>query len=571
MAFKDLGVQIKVLLLAAILGASLVLVGAMGVYAIADLTADLDELCRQEMQQVRILNAARAYTRGVEANMLQLLLQDTDSRGRGDIIKQTEEYAATLGSLFADFGKTDLHNIDKGKFDKAKQEIGIAAQARREAVGLLENGNRAAAWLLYSKEAQPRIDSANRLLRELADAADQSAVRAKTQAEAMAKKLRFTMLCLTAAALVIGLVASLYIARRIAGPLRLVTSSAEAVANGDLSGKPIPVDGHDEIGRLTEAFNEMLGHLHALVKNSLQSAEKVAVSAQSLMNSSDQCSEAAQQITGSINEVSAASINQQEHVEQTSAAIEEISASIQEVSATAENLAQVADNTARTAQVGGEKVHRAVEEIRRVGVEAAAAGESVAELDEGSKKIAEIVELITGIANQTNLLALNAAIEAARAGEQGRGFAVVAEEVRKLAEDSAKAARHIGELIKQNEARVIRATKATEAAETALVSGQTAVEDAGSQFVQIVQSVTQLAKEMREISLAVEEAAKGTQQVVVSAERIDQGTKLITTEMQQVSSAMEEETASLEEVAAAGRAMDVLAEELLGQVKHFHV
>ena len=127
MAFRDLGVKTKVLLLAAVLSMALVLVGAMGVYVIGELKEELGQLCNNQLQQVRILSAARAYTRGVEANMLQVLLQDTEPGARAGILKETGEYAETLLASLNQLEKTDLHTVDPSKLNTVKQEIGIAA------------------------------------------------------------------------------------------------------------------------------------------------------------------------------------------------------------------------------------------------------------------------------------------------------------------------------------------------------------------------------------------------------------------------------------------------------------
>ena len=112
MAFRDLGVKTKVLLLAAVLSMALVLVGAMGVYVIGELKEELGQICNNQLQQVRILSAARAYTRGVEANMLQVLLQDTEPGARAGILKETGEYAETLLASLNQLEKTDLHTVD---------------------------------------------------------------------------------------------------------------------------------------------------------------------------------------------------------------------------------------------------------------------------------------------------------------------------------------------------------------------------------------------------------------------------------------------------------------------------
>jgi methyl-accepting chemotaxis protein len=162
-------------------------------------------------------------------------------------------------------------------------------------------------------------------------------------------------------------------------------------------------------------------------------------------------------------------------------------------------------------------------------------------INTSSRKIADIIGTIDGIAFQTNILALNAAVEAARAGEQGRGFAVVAAEVRSLAQRSAEAAREIKALIGGSVDRV--------------EAGSRLVADAGSTMTEIVASVQRVSDIVGEISAAAAEQNHGLAQINSSVSQLDHMTQ--------------QNAALVEESAAAAASLHAQAEQLTGAVAHF--
>ena len=368
-----------------------------------------------------------------------------------------------------------------------------------------------------------------------------------------------------------GVVIGLWISRKIAKPLTLVTDAAAKIADGDLTQPPIVVASGDEVGQLAQSFNQMSVQLRQLISKLSISAENMAASSEEMTASADQSAQAANQVAISITDIAQGSQQQLNAVTKTSAVVQNMSASVQQIAATANEVATSSSRAAATAQVGTDSIEKAVNQMQQIQETVASSVQLVTVLGGRSQEIGQIVDTISGIAGQTNLLALNAAIEAARAGEQGRGFAVVAEEVRKLAEQSQEAAKQISVLISQIQGETNNAVTAMDAGSREVELGAKIVTSAGKAFSDIVSAVSDVSTQIVEISTAIQHLADGSQQIVHSVNEIDQISKSTASETETVSAATEEQSASMEEIASSSQALAHLAEELNTAVRTFRI
>lgn len=257
-----------------------------------------------------------------------------------------------------------------------------------------------------------------------------------------------------------------------------ILTSVNSIANGDFT-QEIPDLGDDVIGQMAAALNKAI----AEVRVALEGVREV----------SDQLADASAQLAAASEEISTGAQQQASSLEETASTLEEITATVKQNSDAAQQARQLAGSSRDIAENGGRVVGEAVG--------------AMSEINQSSKKIAEIITAIDEIAFQTNLLALNAAVEAARAGEQGRGFAVVAAEVRNLAQRSATAAKEIKTLI-QDSVRKVEA-------------GTDLVNKSGATLGEIVASVKRVTDIVSEIAAASREQSTGVEQVNKAVSQMD--------------------------------------------------
>ena len=339
----------------------------------------------------------------------------------------------------------------------------------------------------------------------------------KLQAETAASRFRVATLLFAAIgviSIVIGVLARVGLSAAVIRPVNQTIRHFQRIAAGDLT-IAVKVRSRNEMGQLLGALTQMRDGL-------VDTVSKVRGSTGA--------------ITQGANEIASGNADLSRRTEQQAAALEETAASMEELSATVK---QNADN----AQQANRLAHGALETVTRGGSVVGRVTETMEGITTSSRKVAEIIGMIEGIAFQTNILALNAAVEAARAGEQGRGFAVVASEVRSLAQRSGTAAKEIKELIGESAAKVEQ--------------GASLVAEAGKTMREAMQSVERVTGIMGEIEAAAIEQSEGIAQVNKAITQIDEVTQ--------------HNAALVEEAAAAAKSLEEQASVLREAVSVFRL
>ena len=352
------------------------------------------------------------------------------------------------------------------------------------------------------------------LMTDLAVNKEKSAELSVQEGTELYNRVRAVMIALAIAGVAIGMLLGWLVTRGIVRPLGQAVSAARQVAAGDLTAD-IRVATRDETGDLMAALKAMNESLARIVKDVRDGCENIA--------------SASSQIAQGNSDLSQRTEEQASSLEETAASMEQLTSTVQQNANNAGEADRLVSQASSVAVRGGEVVEGVVQ--------------TMSEISDSSRRIADITGVIDGIAFQTNILALNAAVEAARAGEQGRGFAVVAGEVRTLAQRSAVAAKEIKALIDESVTRVEGGTRQ--------------VDEAGRTMRQVVDSVRQVATLVREISGASEEQSAGIGQVNQAVSQMDAVTQ--------------QNAALVEEAAAAAASMQEQATRLAQEVRRFKV
>ena len=464
-----------------------------GVGLLAELRVGLVDAREYEIKHSR--TADSSYHSEYEEKIGAAVKAATAAAGtyEGLVASDTErELFAKFGKAWANYQKAEQRVVALGREKKTQDATdisdGMASMASDEALGALN------ALTKYGFEGGKA---------------------AAAQATTVYAQVKYAMLGLLAAALLLGFVLAWVITRQLLGQLGgepgTAADVAKAVAEGDLTTEIHLKAGDTD--SLMARLQSMQQALTAAVTNVRQGSENVATASAEIAQGNQDLSNRTEQ--------------QASALEETAATMDELGSTVRNNADNAKQANQLALGASEVARKGGTVVGQVVETMKGI--------------NDSSRKIADIISVIDGIAFQTNILALNAAVEAARAGEQGRGFAVVASEVRSLAQRSADAAKEIKVLINASVERVAH--------------GTALVDQAGKTMGEIVGAIKRVTDIVGEISSASAEQSSGVAQVGQAVTQMDKATQ--------------QNAALVEESAAAAESMKQQAQQLVEAVAVF--
>ena len=451
------------------------------------------------------LNASRALAIAKASGM-----QEVDDFFAPLVKATSEEISAGQKELTAaidsDEGKAQLAEIA----GRREAYLGV----RKEVMALIAAGNGAAAQSKVTDQMQPAVDEYLVAIGKLASYQRERVEAANAALVADVERAELLLLALTLAAIAAAAGFGFAITRSVTRPLSSTAEAAARMAGGDMSER-VAVDGKDEVAQLQQALADMQQALVRLVSEVRVGSESISTASTQIASGNHDLSTRTEQTAGNL--------------QQAASSLEELTGTVGQTADSARTANQLAASASTAAQRGGEVVSQVVSTMN--------------EIQAASRRIADIIGTIDGIAFQTNILALNAAVEAARAGEQGRGFAVVAGEVRSLAQRSAEAAREIKALIGASVEKVENGTRL--------------VGEAGGSMEEIVAGVRRVTDVIGEISAATSEQSSGLRQVNEAVAQLDQMTQ--------------QNAALVEESAAAAQSMAEQSRRLTEVVGRFRV
>ena len=503
----------KLLLLPAIGGVSLLALS--GLATTMQLRAD-SEL--ETLADVRFANYAAAYRvqgglAAVHADAYRTLVwidnlkADAQKAQRADFARRTVE----LGEQVRALGET-VDAGGAGAIEELGRTMAKYAKALDDAVDLGSVDPNTGMAAMQNADGHYRTMA--KLASDLLAAEQRLAHESVAGAKARDRRNIVVLWVATVAAVALAVGVALAFIRRLLGPLDAAREAADSIAGGDLRVR-LPEPPPDEIGQLITALRRMVDQLTRTVSDIKASTEQVAIASTEIASGNADLSRRTEQQASSL--------------QQTSSSMEQLTGTVATNADNAKQANQLALGASEVARRGGEVVEQVVA--------------TMGEISESSRKIADIIGVIDGIAFQTNILALNAAVEAARAGDSGRGFAVVASEVRTLAQRSGEAAREIRRLIDDAAVHV--------------GEGARLADEAGATMGEVTGSVRRVTDLIGEIAAAAREQSSGVGQINEAVGQLD--------------SVTQQNAALVEEAAAATRSMEDQAGRLVAAVSVFRV
>lgn len=513
MQLNNLGIGVRLTLGFGFLLVLIVIANAVAVIQFSAVSTINTRIIEKDWVKAEAANTINATTRAQVRRTLEIVLatdpaQVANADARIASNKKIIEDAFTILEklVFLPEGKAMLTEIRK------KREFFVESFTRVRQ--LVTAGKRDEAVALINRETLPAIDAMQEPITALANLQKKMVVESSAEAQQRIDFASQLMMGLAVLALLVGVIAARLITRSITKPVEQVLALAQRVAEGDLTGT-VHINGKDEMGRLLQALQTMNESLVRIVGE--------------VRGGSEAISTATSQIAAGNIDLSQRTEEQAAALEQTAASLEQLGATVKQNFEDSQQANRVAGAAAEVAVRGGAVVSQVVHTMEAINV--------------SSRRIADIIGVIDGIAFQTNILALNAAVEAARAGDQGRGFAVVATEVRSLAGRSATAAKEIKALIEASVGNVTEGCKL--------------VEQAGSTMDEIVVNVRRVTDIMGELTAAAGEQSSGIDQINQAVGQMDQVTQ--------------GNAALVEEAAAAAQSLESQAKNLVQAVSVFRL
>lgn len=382
--------------------------------------------------------------------------------------------------------------------------------------------------------------------------------------------LLITLLIVSSVLLVLAIVVAIIFSNLILKNIKTISEYISIVSKGDLSTR-INIKAKDEIGKLTDDLNAMLDSISGLMFNVHDATNDVLSSSKDLVALSERSTQAAKEVAHAVEEVAMGASKQAADSETSSKIATQMGNNIKTLT---ENIVSMIDQTTKASEINKSSVD-AVNVLRQKNIENNDAThkteQAIQELANQSQAIGSIVQAISTIAEQTNLLALNASIEAARAGEHGRGFAVVADEIRKLAEESSKAADEIKSIVGSIQTGSKNTVNIMQEVKTRSSDQNLAVQKVEESFNAIFKGITSIQNVIDAVSKDIEVLDHSKIEILDSISSIASISEEAAAASEEVSASMQEQTAIVEEVANSAEKLRELALKLESNISIFKI
>ncbi|MFD2381406.1 methyl-accepting chemotaxis protein [Paenibacillus xanthanilyticus] len=558
-----IGQKLALLVIISLVG--LFSISGVGIYQLLDSQEKLDSMYKDKLLSISNLQTINTNEQAVKAKLLELMLA-TDTSKNETLKTEIDDITKENGGFRQQYTTDDA--VEMKKLEELDSKTQQYLSARDAVIQLALANKNEEAYQLFNEQVVSGLTSMENVITELVTLNSESAAAVSQSNAEHSDRMMAVIIAVIIANAAVALIMGRLIMLSVTKPVRELESLMNQAASGELTVVGT-YSSRDELGSLTNSFNNMVSGLRELIGTVSETSRKVAESSEELSMSADQSSQATEHISHTIQELAYGAEQQVQSVKNSSDTIQEMSSRTKHISSAASMVKGTAHTAAVQSDQGAYAITNAIEQMNAIHTRVSSLSQAVTDLGERSKQIELISKSISDISGQTNLLALNAAIEAARAGEHGRGFAVVADEVRQLAEESSGSAKQISELINQIQRETQTVVDAMSDTMHEVSSGIDVVNGAGSAFRQIQDAIQIVTSQITEVTAAVEELSHGTGEVAHSITDVNKIAEDTAAGTQHVSAATQQQLASMEEINMSASRLAGMAEELKQIVDRF--
>ncbi|SHS83334.1 H3 [Mycobacteroides abscessus subsp. abscessus] len=564
---KNLKIVQKMLLLSAITLVSLLIVGISGLTQQTMTGNKLTAMYKDNLEPIQAASLLKSNAQYVQTALVELMVNRDTTRNK-ELLEELEarlEMNREIRETYKSSGQEEQEVVDSIK--EVVEEFQVSKEKTLELA--LKNQN-SEAYEVYVQETGPLLNELDQLYTKLIEINGKYAKEANEDNQISNRNSSIVMISIMVLSIILFVATSWIISRSIYGPLKKIEFLMQKAKNGDLTVQS-DYDSRDEIGSLSNSFNEMITQIKSLIMMVRESSDQVAASSEQLMASAEQTNKAAEQIAEASSIMAANGEASVKGTEVVSVSTQQMAIGITNI---ADSITQVSNHsnvTTEESEKGNVALKKTIDQMGSINETVQSSSGIIKDLGERSSEIEKILAVISGISEQTNLLALNAAIEAARAGEHGKGFAVVADEVRKLAEESRRSAEQITHLIHDIQSSTANAVVSMDKCTTEVQTGLVLINDTGKSFEKILHSAADVSRQSVEVSAAVKQLSSSVEQVALGIFDISMKTEESSSGSQTVAAGAEEQLASMEEITASAHSLAKMAEDLQAMVNTFKV
>ncbi|MFB5087558.1 methyl-accepting chemotaxis protein [Psychrobacillus sp. PGGUH221] len=566
---RNLKVTQKLLVLIGIGALASLCIGLTGFNYVKEMAQKSEVVYNQLLKPTQWLGEVRYENARIDSNLLSITLTDDpkdNAQLKASMDKSIENVISQMNK-FKEIAQTEREIESINQYD---QDVADLTESRDEMINFAMKNENTKAYDIYKREVGEKREAIDQTLMTLQQYNLEYAEEINKQNQDDIKQAIIMLCVILVASMVISVFVGLIVMKMIVRPtneLKELLSKAEAgdfTVHGSYRSK-------DELGVLTNSFNQMISGVRGIIQTVAETSQQVAAASEQLTASAEQTSAATHHVANAIEEIATGAEHSTSKLENNSSELQDVLNGINVIVEGSSKISDLAKDTSKEAEEGNMIVANNLQQMSNIQSSVQKSHEVISSLSHQSNEVGKILDVINDIAAQTNLLALNAEIEAARAGEHGKGFAVVADEVRKLAEQSMSSTKLIAEIItsiqyNSNESVQFMGEVMDNAKEGMQITTETA-----EKFMQILEKTRNITPQIEEMTSTVQEISRSTQSVSDTAEELAAFAQENASSSEEVAASTEQQLASMEEISSSSKVLAKMAEDLNELVTKFKI